>query len=431
MVKTFRVFPNLKNIPSVYKCNGNYIYTSAKKKILDFTAGGTCYAILGWGNKKIEKAIKNQLRKFAHIDYKIWKDPNVEKLANILTNNTGHGLDKVYFCGNSGAEACEASMKMSYQIHQETGNTLKNWFVSHKQSYHGSTTDALSLSDRPNLEIYKRLQPINRSLIEMHHPFKLRKKKETLDEYAVRSAYNLEKEILRIGPEKVSAYIGETIMGGLIGDVTPAPRYWKYIRKICDKYNVHLILDEVYCGTGTSGKVYCCDWDDVRPDFIFIGKTLAAGYGAISAVVTDSKFEKIISKNSGRLQHTTTYQAHSLGIAAAIEVQKIVQKKEFLKRVDSYGNFMRKILNEELKNHDFFVNVRGRGLRFSLEYNCKNKNEFGTSLAHKIYNKHNILFSIKWHRANFTPPLTIKKKEMEQALDIFIDKFKKNSKNFK
>ena len=89
------------------------------------------------------------------------------------------------------------------------------------------------------------------------------------------------------------------------------------------------ILDEVYCGTGTTGKVYCCDWDEVTPDFLFIGKTLAAGYGALSAVVTSSKIENVIKSVQGRLQHTTTYQAHSLSVAAALAVQRIVHKADF------------------------------------------------------------------------------------------------------
>ena len=378
----------------------------------------------------MENAIKKQLNKFSHVDYKIWKDENTEKLANLLVKNAGHKLDKVYFCGNSGAEACEAAMKMSFQIHQESGRKNKNWFISHKQSYHGSTTDALSLSERPNLEFYRKLQPKNRSLIEMHHPFKLKKENESMDEYAKRSANYLEREILRIGPEKVCAYVGETIMGGLIGDVPPAPNYWKYIKKICEKYKVHLILDEVYCGTGTTGKIYCCDWDDVKPDFIFIGKTLGAGYGAVSAVITKKEYEKIIAKNSGRLQHSTTYQAHSLGIAAALEVQKIIHNQKFLKNVQKLGNFMREVLYEELKKHEFFVNVRGRGLRFSLEYNCKNKNQFGIEVAENILKKYNIFCSVKWHRANFTPSLTLKKKQAVLLLDAFINEFKKTAKKY-
>ena len=219
-------------------------------------------------------------------------------------------------------------------------------------------------------------------------------------------------------------------MGGLIGDVPPAPNYWKYVRQICSKYKVHLILDEVYCGTGTSGKVYCCDWDNVKPDFIFIGKTLAAGYGALSAVITKKNYEDIISKKSGRLQHTTTHQAHSLSVAAALEVQKIVSNKIFLKRIEQNGYYMRRLLENELKTHPFFLNVRGRGYRFSLEYSCKKANEFGQSLAHEIYENDNILFNIKWHRANFTPSLVMTKTQIDKSMEIFIKKFKKISKKF-
>ena len=115
-MNVFRVFPNKKNLSTVVKSKGLFLYTKDKKKILDFTSGGTCHAILGWRNKRVENAIKKQLNKFSHVDYKIWKDENTEKLANLLVKNAGHKLDKVYFCGNSGAEACEAAMKMSFQI---------------------------------------------------------------------------------------------------------------------------------------------------------------------------------------------------------------------------------------------------------------------------------------------------------------------------
>ena len=138
-------------------------------------------------------------------------------------------------------------------------------------------------------------------------------------------------------------------MGGLIDDVPPAPKYWQYIRKVCNKYDVHLILDEVYCGTGTSGKVYCCDYDNVNPDFIFIGKTLAAGYGPISAVITSEKIASTFNKFQGRIQHTTTYQGHSLSASAALAVQKIIHNDNFLKSVYEKGKYMRQTLENELK----------------------------------------------------------------------------------
>ena len=426
MSKLLRVFPRKRTPDKVVKAEGCYLFTK-KKKYLDLTGGSTSYAILGWSNSKVNQSIKNQIKKFNHIDYKVWTDPNLEELSKILCKNKKNKLEKVYFSGNSGAEACEAAMRMSYQVHYDLKKPKKRWFISRTQSYHGSTADALSLGERPNLEFYRKGLSKKRARIEMHHPKYLMQNGESLDAYARRSSSLLEKKILQIGPENVAGFVGETIMGGLVGDVPPAPNYWKYIRKICDKYDVHLLLDEIYCGTGTSGKMYCCDYDKITPDFLFIGKTLAAGYGALSAVITTKKISDIIKKVQGRLQHTTTYQGHSLSAAAALSVQKIVNNKKFLRQVDYMGNHMREILISELRNHDFFFDVRGRGLRFSFEYNCKKRDAFSEKLGQILKEKYSLLVSSKFHRVCFTPPLILTKKEAETSLEIYIKEFKKLS----
>lgn len=420
----FRVFPNDPVPPFVDRADGLYIYTQDGRKILDASGGGTSYAILGWCHPDINAAIERQLRRFGHMDYKIWSDDNVEELASLLVSRAGHGLDLVYFSGNSGAEACEAAMKMSYQVHYDLGRREKRWFISREQSYHGSTSDALALGERPNLEFYRPMLSPYRAHIPMHHPLYLQRADESLDDYARRSAKQLEDKILEIGPEKVCGFVGETIMGGLVGDVPPAPNYWKYVRAVCDKYDVHLILDEVYCGTGSTGKIYCCDYDEVRPDFILLAKTLAAGYGAISAVVTSSAIEDVIRRVQGRLQHTTTHQAHSLGVAAALAVQKIVHDDDFLRHVTELGEHMRNTLTSELGNLPLYRDVRGRGLRFSFEYKVDNPNEFGAKLASRVLAKYNILINAKWHRICFTPGLILTRQQADEVLGACIGEIK-------
>ena len=134
----------------------------------------------------------------------------------------------------------------------------------------------------------------------------------------IRSVKDIENRINEIGAEKICGFVAETAMGGLVGDVPPTKNYWKLVRKICDKYNIHLIIDEVWCGTGTSGKVYSIDYDEITPDFIFLGKTLGAGYAPVSAVVISSNIEKILKKRDGVIKHSTTHQGHCLGVAAAL-----------------------------------------------------------------------------------------------------------------
>lgn len=412
-----------KEFPKVSKADGMYIY-SKNKKILDTTAGGTSFAVLGWNNKEINRSINSQLKKYSHLCYKTWRDDNIEKLSELMLKNAEHKLDGVYHAGNSGGEACEASMKLSFLTHQAEGKLKKKWFIGRNQSYHGIGSDALSIAERPGLEIFKSFYSRFRTRVKQNHYLYEKKKFESEDQYSRRCAKELENKILKLGPDNVSGFVGETIMGGLVGDVEPSKNYWKYIREVCDKYDVHLILDECYSGLGGSGKIYCCDWDRITPDFIFVAKALTAGYVPMSAVVTRKKYFKKIIKKFGKILHTTTNQGHSLGIAAALAAQKIINRQAVLNNVLDKGNYIRSILKQELSNHEFYFDVRGRGLRFSFEYTCKNKNEFGNELSKRILRKNNIFINAKWHRVCFTPAYIINKKQCDYLLDCFIKEFK-------
>ncbi len=421
--KLLKTFLNMPELPIVRKGDGIYLYMKDGKKILDTTGGFTAHAILGWSQPTVIDAIIKQARKITHIDYKTFSDINREKLASLLLSRAEHDLDRVYFVGSSGGEACEAAMKLSYQAHYDTGKKEKTWFISREQSYHGSSTDALAVGHRPNLDFYKPLLPNKRAKISEHNMYRDKNDNETMDEYSHRSAKQLEDKILEIGPEKVCAFIAETIMGGLVGDVPPAPNYWKYVNSICKKYDVHLILDEVWCGTGTSGKIYCVDWDNITPDFIFIGKTLGAGFAPLSALVTSSKIEEKIRNGQGQIQHSTTHQGHSLCVAAALAVQKIIHNDSFLEEINTKGEILRNTLENELGNHPFYSNVRGRGLRNSLEYQCEDQHLFGNALAQEMKENFGILISGKWHRVCFSPALTITMDELDFVLNSFIETF--------
>ena len=411
---------------SIEKGDGVFLYTKNKKKYLDSTSGLTGTAILGSNVHKIQKAINKQLKKIPYIDYKYFIDENREKLSKLILSKAKHSLDKVFFVGSSGGEACEAAMKLSFQYHHVKGKK-KRWFISRKQSYHGSSSDTLSLGDRPNLKLYNPFYPRFRSKINEHNIYRHKKKYEKEEDYTKRCLIELEDKILKLGPENVSGFVAETIMGGLIGDVPPSKGYWKGVRKICTKYDVHLIIDEVWCGTGTTGKSFCIDWDEITPDSIFLGKTLGAGYAPVSAVVTSSKVGEIIKKKLGAIQISTTHQGHSVGIAASLAVQKIIQNEAFLNSVIRKGEFLRKTLNDELKSHEFFRNVRGRGMRNSLEYSCLNKHLFGCALTDYAKNNLNLILSAKWHRVCFSTAINIKKIDLEKLIEKFLITFNKVS----
>ena len=430
MTSVFRVFPD-QQLSTVKYAEGPYIVLEDGRRYLDTSAGGTSYAVVGWNHPDVNHALKEQIAKFSHVDYKSWDDPNLERLASLLLSRSENHLDKVYFSGSSGSEACEAAMKMSYQYHYDQGHPEKKWFISREQSYHGSTSDALVLGERPNLEFFRPMLSPYRARIAMHHPLYCRRSGETLEEYGLRSAQNLEEKILEIGPDSVAGFVGETIMGGLVGDVPPAPNYWQAVREVCTRYNVHLILDEVYCGTGTSGRIYCCDWDKVSPDFLFIGKTLAAGYGVLSAVLTTSEIEQGILRSQKRLQHTTTHQGHSLSTAAALAVQEIIHSTPLLASVHDTGEAMRSAIKNELGEHEYFRDVRGRGLRFSFEYQCNRLSDFSAKLADNLQKNHSLIVNCKWHRACFTPSLLLSPEQAVFVVDAFCEEFRNLASSWK
>src|SRR5262249_26981984 len=159
-------------------------------------------------------------------------------------------------------------------------------------------------------------------------------------------------------PANVAAFIGETIQGGLVGAVPPTPGYWKAIRAVCDAYDVHLILDEVWCGNGSSGRYLCCAWDDVTPDFLVMGKLLAAGYGPVSALLMRAEIADALERSpQGRVQHGSTYQSYTLGIAAALAAQRIVTGEGFTAGIADKGAYLTKRLSDSLADHGFFRNL--------------------------------------------------------------------------
>ena len=321
-------------------------------------------------------------------------------------------------------------MKLSYHVHHDSGNPSKKSYIYRAQSFSGATLQTMSVSDMPILNFYDPIKPGGYIQIPEHNYLRLRYENETQDQYLDRCANDLEAAILQNGPDNIAAFCGETMMGALRGEVVPLPGYWKRMRQICDKYNIHIILDEIYCGMSRPGEVFCCTYDDFTPDFIAIGKGCAGGYAPISAVVTKGTFEDIIANGTGRIQLGHTFAGYALGAAAMLETQKRVQTPEMLLHVRNMGNKIRSIIDAELSDHPFYVETRGRGLNSAFEYHCENVHGFSLSLAQAMKTNHNILINAKWHRKTFNPAFIIDDCIVERALEAYIIEFKMISKSW-
>ncbi len=432
---TFKKFKSKKKFKFL-SAKDEYIYLENYGKIIDFTSGWTGYATLGHNNNEIISAVKKQMKKYCHVDYNEFENPLIEKLSKKIISHCKNKSKKIWYSGNSGSEAIEAAMKLSYSVHYSNKKVKKTKFIHRSQSFHGASLHPLSVSSFDIFDIYENIKTkniqINQNNIYTKYNQKFNmglKNGETIDEHLERSLKNLEINIKKNNPDKICAMIGETQLGSLVGDVPPQKNYWYSVSKLLKKYDIHLILDEIYCGMGRSGKIFNYEWDNVEPDFVCVGKNTTSGSIPFSFVLSKSEFENKILENLGRVTLGHTFQGHSLGVVATETNLNIIRRDNLLKRVDNIGKYIQKIIKEELKNNPCFSNVRGRGFGISVEHKVKNQNLFSFDLKNELLNKHKILMNIKFHRTSMTPCYNIKKKNIDKVIDRFVTTFKSLSKN--
>lgn len=390
--------------------------------VFDTTGGGTSHCSIGWGNQLVLEAMYTQMKKICHSDYKSYLDINREELANLLVSAMPEKFEKLYLAGNSGGEACEAAMKLSFQAHQSNGQERYK-FLCRQQSYHGSSTDAMSMTDRPNLAGYKSLYPNNKVFVPEHNYYRCSISGESKSDYLNRELAVFEEIVIQNNPESICAFVCESFTGGLSGFVPPVEGYFEGIQKILKKYGIHLILDEVICGTGVTGKYFAFEPENIDPDFLFLGKSLASGYAPISAVLLGKKIGETFEKIA-RVQHSTTHQGYALGVAAAVAVQKICRSSELLNRVSGDGEFIMNMIHDRLKKGSkFFKNIRGRGYRFAIEFTCDCNNEFGMELSRRLFYNKQIQVDAKWHRISFSPMMCETRFSLAEIFEVICDEF--------
>ena len=329
---TFKKFKN-KNTEKIISAKNEYLYISKFGKVLDFTSGWTGYASLGHNNTEIINSIKKQMKRFCHVDYNEFENPLIEKLSKKIVSFCKTKNKKIWYSGNSGSEAIEAAMKLSYSAHYSKNKKNKTKFIHRSQSFHGASLHPLSVSTFDIFQIYNKIKTKNIEVDQNNIFTKYNKKvsmgiknSETEDEHLERSMKNLEETIKKNNPESICAMIGETQLGSLVGDVPPQKNYWSRVSKILKKYDIHLILDEIYCGMGRSGKLFNFEWDDINPDFVCVGKNTTSGCIPFSFVLSEKKFENIILNSLGRVTLGHTFQGHSLGVVATDTVLDIIKK---------------------------------------------------------------------------------------------------------
>lgn len=344
---------------------GSFLVDTAGRRYYD-GSGGAAVSCLGHAHPEVVEAVIAQIRQLEYAHTSFFTSEPAERLADILVQRSPAELSHVYFL-SSGSEAVETALKMARQYHVEAGEPGRRHNISRLQSYHGNTLGALAIGGhRGRRALYQPLLP------ESHHvspcfAHHYRQDAESDDAYGTRLADELEQAILALGPETVSAFIAETVVGATAGAVCAVPGYFSKIRAVCDRHGVLLILDEVMSGLGRTGSYHAFEREDVMPDLLCLAKGLGGGYQPIAAVMAHDKVVDTIVGGSGAFQHGHTYVGHPVACAAALAVQHIVARDGLVQQSAQLGEYLQARLRERFGNHPHVSDIRGRGLFQAIE----------------------------------------------------------------
>ena len=366
----------------VEKAEGSYIYGKDGRAYLDFVAGVSANT-LGHSHPKVVNAIKEQADKYLHVMvYGEYAQEKPVELCKLLAEATPEPLEVTYLV-NSGAEAIDGALKLAKRY------TGREEIISMKNSYHGNTHGALSVSGN---EFHKRefrpLLPMI-SFIE----------------------FNNEEEFSKI-TEKTACVIAESIQGAA-GFLTPSQNYFKNLKKRCEEVGALLILDEIQPGFGRTGKLFSFEHYDMVPDILVMGKGMGGGV-PVGAFMSSAEIMKSL-QHSPKLGHITTFGGNPLIAAASYATLKEVLDSGLMNEVEEKEKLFR-----ELLVHPKIKKVNGRGLMLAVELESP---EYTLDVAKRCMEKGLIVF---WqlYRNEFmriSPPLTISKEEIKKGCEIILE----------
>lgn len=435
---------------TVLSTSGLNLHLSDGRTIID-ACGGAAVAILGHGNKEVIAAINYQAQRASYVHSQSYTVPVVDALADTLLAGSPHGLEKAFFV-SSGSEAVEAAMKLAKQYFFERGQPQRCHFVSRYQAYHGNTAGAMSVSTNLARKApYEDYGHPHVSHVSPAFAYRYAKASETEDDFTYRLLRELEDELLRVGPDRVAAFIAETVGGATAGCVVAPRGYLAGVRELCDKYDILLILDEIMCGSGRCGTFFAFSYDEARderriePDIVTLAKGLGGGYAPIVGVMIHGRVVDVLRRGSTAFNHGHTYQAHPVGCAAALAVQQILKRYKLVEQCAAMGAVLERELRSQLAGCKSVGDIRGRGLFWAVEFvrNQESKATFEPVIGFSrlleqeafkrglaVYPGSGTVDGIRGDHVLLAPPYTVSEEQLRlicqllrESIDVLEEKF--------
>ena len=366
----------------IEKAEGIYLYGPDGKRYTDLISG-IGVSVIGHRHPKVVNAIKDQLDKHLHVmvfgEY-IQSAPNL--LAKRLTDLLPKNLNCVYFV-NSGTEANEGALKLAKRFTGRTG------IVSCKKSYHGSTHGSLSVSGN---EVKKNaFRPL-------------------LPDVSLMNFGDLND--LEMITRETACVIMETIQGDA-GVRIPSSEFMKAVRKKCDDMGTILILDEIQCGMGRTGKLFAFEHYGIVPDILTVAKAFGGGL-PIGAFIADKKMMETFTFNP-MLGHITTFGGNPVCCASALATLNVLTEEGVIDKVEEKGKLFEKYLK-----HPAIKEIRRIGLLFAIDFDS---DERVNAIVNQAKEKGVICYWFLSHPYSFriAPPLTITDEQIKESCDVILN----------
>jgi adenosylmethionine-8-amino-7-oxononanoate aminotransferase len=328
--------------------------------------GGAVVSSIGHGTREVVEALKAQLDsvEFAHTSQ--FTNRPQEELARLLAELAPGGLNHAYFV-SGGSEAVESAIKMARSYWVQMGRPEKWMVIGREQSYHGNTLGALAAGGNPWRRAIYEPMLYQRPRVAPCYCYRCPFNKDPAH-CAIECADDLERALKEVGPEKVSAFIAEPVVGATSGALVPHDGYFRRIREICDRYDVLLIADEVMTGMGRTGKWFAMRHWGVVPDMICVAKGLAAGYVPIGATLVHDRIVDTFTNRKNVFQHGHTYMGHPLAATAGVAVINYLKDHGLVDKSAKMGDELLARLREHLGDHPYVGDIRGKGLFVGVEF---------------------------------------------------------------
>lgn len=345
----------------IERADNVYLWDSDGHKIFDAMSGLWCVNV-GYGQPALVDAATQQLRQlpFYNAFFQTATPPAIE-LAELLAELTPPQFQHVFFAG-SGSEGNDTVVRMVRRYWDLQGQPQKQVIISRHNAYHGSTMAGASLGGMSGMHAQGGL-PIP-GIVHIEQPYWWehgRPHGMSRDEFGLVAARWLEDKILEVGADKVAAFIGEPVQGAG-GVIIPPATYWPEIQRICDRYGILLVSDEVICGFGRTGRWFGCETMGTRPDLMTFAKGVTSGYIPLGGVMVGERIARVLIDKGGEFNHGYTYSGHPVACAVALANLKLIREQRLVEHVhDDVGPHLAKAY-AGLKDHPLVGDAETCGL---------------------------------------------------------------------